>query len=492
MATTAHHHAVQFYDSDEFLVDVVARYLAEGFRNGRPAIVIATDEHRHSLRDALKQRGYDVEDLGRRGVSRFLDAREMVDSLLVDGSPDRMRFESTIGRLIRDVTEQTGQEPCAYGEMVNVLWSDEKPEAALALEEMWNGLAERVKFGLLCGYSMGAFGDASHSDGFRRVCAAHTHVQPTENYLDRDDSARLIEVSMLQQRAAALEAELKRREQLERQLRAILDDVADREAALVRADAEREDLFARERAARADAEHARAMAEQANRAKSQFLAVMSHELRTPLNAIGGYTELLDLGVHGPVTQEQHDALDRIQRSQRHLLGLINQVLNYTRLETGNLRYDVTDVSLEDVARTVEALVLPQLTAKRLQFNYSTCRPAPVARADLEKVQQILLNLLANAIRFTDEGGRVTLDCGVADAHVVVEVRDTGIGIPEEKLEAIFEPFVQVDTNYTRSRDGVGLGLAISQDLARAMGGDITVASTQGTGSTFTLTLPRVS
>jgi PAS domain S-box-containing protein len=260
--------------------------------------------------------------------------------------------------------------------------------------------------------------------------------------------------------------------------------------ALQRASAEREQLLERERTARAEAERAKAIAEQANRAKSEFLAVMSHELRTPLNAIGGYAELMELGIKGPVSAQQREVLERIQRSQRHLLGLINQVLNYARVETGNVRYELTDIALDELLRTSDALVLPQMQAKGLKYSYRACEPAVRVRADSEKLQQIMLNLLANAAKFTDRGGEIRVECGINDAGVLVHVTDTGIGIPTDKLQSIFDPFVQVDPNYTRTRDGVGLGLAISRDLARGMGGDLYAKSTLGEGSTFTLTLPR--
>jgi signal transduction histidine kinase len=218
---------------------------------------------------------------------------------------------------------------------------------------------------------------------------------------------------------------------------------------------------------------------------------MSHELRTPLNAIGGYAELMDMGIHGAVTGQQREALDRILRSQRHLLGLINQVLNYARLETGNLRYDVADVPLDEITRNVEVLTLPQIAAKGIQYFCRSGGPQAVVRADRDKAQQILLNLVGNATKFTDGGGRITLEYEAVGDMVHIRVRDTGIGIPPEKLDAIFEPFVQVDTNYTRTKDGIGLGLAISRDLARGMGGDLVVESAPAKGSTFTLALPRV-
>ena len=249
------------------------------------------------------------------------------------------------------------------------------------------------------------------------------------------------------------------------------------------ADAERERLLA-------DAQAARREAETANRAKGEFLATMSHELRTPLNAIGGYAELMELGIRGSVTPQQVEDLRRIQASQRHLLGLVNEVLNYARIETGTVRYDMADVPLAAVVASVEPLVAPQLAARGLAFATFCREPSPVALADREKLRQVLLNLLSNAIKFTEPGGRVEVTCGEEGDTVHISVRDTGVGIEPDELERVFEPFVQVNATLTRTHEGTGLGLAISRDLARGMGGDLTVRSALGVGSTFTLTLPR--
>jgi len=218
---------------------------------------------------------------------------------------------------------------------------------------------------------------------------------------------------------------------------------------------------------------------------------MSHELRTPLNAIGGYVDLLELGIRGPVTDAQREDLDRIRRNQRHLLGLINNVLNFAKIEAGHVEYHFAEVRLHDILDGMYSLVAPQVRARGLEYEYRQCPPSVIVRADVEKVQQVLINLLSNAIKFTEPGGHVRLECHWTDTMANVRVVDTGLGIPASKLEAIFEPFVQVDQAFTREGQGTGLGLSISRDLARAMGGDIEVESVFGEGAVFTLSLPRV-
>ena len=249
--------------------------------------------------------------------------------------------------------------------------------------------------------------------------------------------------------------------------------------------------------ARRSAEAAAARAAEASRAKSDFLATMSHELRTPLNAIAGYAQLLDMGLRGPVTAAQHEDLERILRSQLHLTTLINEVLSYARLESGAITYAVRPTLVADAAAEALALVEPQRMAKGIAFDLRVPElmgGSPIyVLADHDKLQQILINLLSNAVKFTPQGGRIVLELlpepdgrGMA----VVRVSDSGIGIPADKLQAVFEPFVQVGRSLNSPGEGTGLGLAISRDLARGMGGDLTAESEEGKGSVFTLTLPR--
>ncbi|MDB4917954.1 MAG: sensor protein [Gemmatimonadetes bacterium] len=234
----------------------------------------------------------------------------------------------------------------------------------------------------------------------------------------------------------------------------------------------------------------RKIAEEANMAKMQFLATMSHELRTPLNAIGGHVQLLELGILGPVNDKQMDALRRVRRAEGHLLGLINDVLNFAKIEAGRVTFDIKPISLTLLFEGVDGLIEPQMRARNLHYSRAgNCDDLKVL-ADLEKARQVVLNLLSNAVKFTEPGGRVMIACHEDDDVVYIRISDTGVGIASEVLDSMFEPFVQVRAEYSGSNEGTGLGLAISRDLARAMNGDITAQSEVGKGSIFEFTLPR--
>ncbi len=234
---------------------------------------------------------------------------------------------------------------------------------------------------------------------------------------------------------------------------------------------------------------ARAEADNANRAKSEFLAAMSHDLRTPLNAIGGYADLVKDGLYGPVTEAQITAMQRIRRAEDHLLALINDILSYAKIEAGRLTIEVTDVSVSELLAELRLLVAPQVAAKGLRYEFRLGPPEVHMRADRERATQIVLNLLTNAVKFTVDGV-ISVDFEATEDEVFIRVRDTGPGIAPDRMATIFDPFVQAGHFGEPRKEGVGLGLAISRELVRAMGGDLTAVSELGRGSTFTARLPR--
>jgi signal transduction histidine kinase len=273
-------------------------------------------------------------------------------------------------------------------------------------------------------------------------------------------------------------AQQRAQEQLEQQTQQLEDQAVELEQAM-------EQL----RETTTQEEEAREAAEVASRAKNDFLAVMSHELRTPLNAIVGYAELLHDGIAGPVNEIQREQLDRVQMSARHLVELVDDILSFSRIESGQdtIRHDPVEVT--QVTREAGALVEPVAAAKGLRFVVDAPNEPTTFTSDAGKVRQVLVNLLSNAIKFTDDG-EIVLASHVENGRVVFEVSDTGIGIAPEHQEQVFDTFWQVDQTATRKAGGAGLGLSVSRRLARALGGDLSVDSAIGKGSRFRFWLPR--
>lgn len=260
-------------------------------------------------------------------------------------------------------------------------------------------------------------------------------------------------------------------------------------------DKERVDLLAMEQLARANAERARSEAEtarseaeRANNSKTDFLAVMSHELRTPLTAIMGYEELLSDGITGPVTELQRQQLGRINASARHLLGLIDEILTFARVDIGRERVRWESMSINHTLGDAAALVEPMAAAKSIRFFVHLLEEDQAIQTDGTKLRQMLVNLLSNGIKFTDHG-EVRVECNVGNSILEVRISDTGCGIAAENIEDIFEPFWQAEQTATRKTGGTGLGLSVTRKLARLLGGDVTVASRVDVGTTFVLTLP---
>jgi PAS domain S-box-containing protein len=234
---------------------------------------------------------------------------------------------------------------------------------------------------------------------------------------------------------------------------------------------------------------ARKDAEAANRIKTELFARLSHEFRTPLHAVSGYLEILQQNIHGGLTREQRRDVDRIHQAQEHLMALVNMILDFAKLEAGPIELSMAEIPIEETLLGAEALVFPQFDKKNITYTHHAGDPSHTVFADREKVQQIMVNLLANAMKFTAAGGSVELDWRIEEDSLLVRVRDTGPGVPPDKIEQIFEPFVQLRSPGSLPTGGTGLGLPISRDLARAMGGDVRAKSTFGVGSVFTVTLP---
>jgi signal transduction histidine kinase len=260
-------------------------------------------------------------------------------------------------------------------------------------------------------------------------------------------------------------------------------------------DKERVDLLLLEQQARAhaekarsEAESARAEAERANNSKTDFLAVMSHELRTPLTAIMGYEELLSDGITGPVTEMQRQQLGRINVSARHLLGLIDEILTFARVDVGRERVRYESMSVNHTLTDAAALVQPMADDKTIRFIVEILDEDQAIQTDGTKLRQMLVNLLSNGIKFTDKG-EVRLGCAVNGGILEIRIADTGVGIAAENIEDVFEPFWQAEQTATRKTGGTGLGLSVTRKLARLLGGDVTFTSRFGAGTTFLLTLP---
>lgn len=268
--------------------------------------------------------------------------------------------------------------------------------------------------------------------------------------------------------------------------------------ALRESDKERVDLLAMEKKAReiaekarAEAEAARAEAERANTSKTDFLAVMSHELRTPLTAIMGYEELLSDGITGPVTELQRQQLGRINASARHLLGLIDEILTFARVDVGRERVRWESMSINQTLTVAAGLVEPLAAAKKLKYIVELLDEDQVIQTDQTKFRQMLVNLLENAVKFTEKG-EVRLSCAVRAAMLELRIADTGVGIDAGNIEHVFDPFWQEEQSATRKAGGTGLGLSVTRKLARLLGGEVTVASRLGSGTTFLLKLPLLA
>lgn len=232
---------------------------------------------------------------------------------------------------------------------------------------------------------------------------------------------------------------------------------------------------------------AKRKAEAASAAKAKFLSMMSHDLRTPLQAISGYASVLAEGIHGPLLDAQREDVEQVRNATRELTRLMDDILTFAQMESGRVPMRLRALPVEEALERAESLVRPRIAESGLTYEREPHEPGLAMLVDPDRLQQVLLNLLTNAVKFTPAGGRIATACDRRDERTRIYVRDTGPGIPPDQLEAIFEPFTQVESSH--SNQGVGLGLAISRDLARAMRGELTVESVVGKGSVFTIEMP---
>jgi signal transduction histidine kinase/ActR/RegA family two-component response regulator len=453
-ASTAGGHIVQFYDGEEFLAEAVTRFLGAGLIAGDRLVVIATPAHRKAFSDGLQAKGFDVERACAGGRLALLDARETLATFMSGNMPDWERFKAQMGPVVSGCGAAGAAQVRAYGEMVDLLWRDGNPQAAIRLEEYWNDLGLLHPFSLLCAYVMGNFYKEAHAAEFQKVCAAHSHVVPAEGYSAHDDEdKRLREISLLQQRARALETELQYRLELEEALR-----------------------------------NARRESEAANQAKDEFLAMLGHELRNPLSPILTALELLKLRGDGRISRE-HQIIDR---QTKHLIRLVDDLLDVSRITRGKVELRKQPVDLRDVLAKATEIASPLLEQRRHHFEVTAPPRGMKLLADEARLSQVVANLITNAAKYTDPGGHISVAARREGSQLIIEVSDNGMGIGPELLPRVFDLFVQGRQSADRAIGGLGIGLALVRNLVDLHGGEVEAFSAgPGMGSTFTVRLPAL-
>lgn len=438
------------------MIATVAHFLAAGLRAGEPVLVYATAPHRDAFAAQLAAQGIDVARARDDGQLAMYDAGDTLAKFMTGDRPVRERFVEVIGDEVASC--QRGREHGrvrVFGEMVDLLWRDDKRAAAIELETFWNELASDHAFTLLCAYVMGNFYGASLAGEFHDVCASHTHVIPTESYSSLDADGRSRHVSSLQQRARALEAEVAHRKELEASLR---------------------DALAREKAAREEAERHVRFSE-------MFAGMLGHDLRNPLGTIvmgATYLARLNLG------DKPSRTANRIVAAAERMARMIDQLLDLTRIRAGGgLELARTRVDLAEICDRIR---------DELEASNPQCAIAFDARGntsgvwDYDRLLQVFSNLVGNAITHGSATCRVTIHAdGAEPSQVIAQVHNDG-AIPPEVMPTLFEPFR--GSTRRHKTNGLGLGLFITKQIVEAHGGTISVVSNDVQGTTVKLQLPR--
>lgn len=440
-------HFVQFYDHAPFLLDAASRYIGDALTAGAAGVVIATPEHREGLAEALAARGLDLAAAAEQGRYVVLDAAEALAAILVDGQPDAERFAAVVGdavaRAAASVRDGAGVH--VFGEMVALLCADGQPNAAIRVEELWNALADTTRFSLFCAYPMSVFHQLAHDAAFEKICTQHAHVIPTESYTTLEPDARLRAVSQLQQKAQALET-------VQLELTQRLQQLAE-----------------------------------GDRRKDELLAMLAHELRNPLSAVRNavVTARLD-------ASRRDRALDIARRQTDQLARLIDDLLDLARITQGRMALRKERLSVTDaIDRAVDA-TRALLEAREHTLGIALPADPVYLEADPGRLEQALANLLSNAAKYTERGGRIEMVAEREGESVVLRVRDSGIGIPADMLPHVFDLFTQGHRALDRAQGGLGIGLTVVRRIVELHGGKVEARSGgPGQGAEFVLRLPAL-
>lgn len=458
---TDHAHFVQFYEADAYLLDHVGEYLGDALRAGDAGIIIATKLHRDGVEQRLQQAGIDVEAARASGQYIAHDAFETLMRFMVDGMPDPARFNAVAGEII-STAAASHTKVRAFGGMVALLVADGKYAATLELERLWNELQRQLPFSLFCAYPMDHDGGEELVELFTAINATHTHVVPAESYnaLPTADD-RLRAIAGLQQKERWLEAEIAQRQQVEERLWVAL---------------------AAERAARQEAEVA-------VRQRDEFLSIAAHELKTPLTSLSGQAQLTlrQLRRAGPIDPDRiMRSLEVIAGQSNRLTMLLNQLLDVSRIEAGKLALMKAPTDLTALVAGIVSVIQPSTNRHQIRL----VAPAELqASVDPLRFEQVVTNLLDNAIKYSPAGGEIEVTLSQPDPDTAeLSVRDYGLGIPPAQLTRIFERFYQAHSDGHSS--GLGLGLFVTRQIVELHGGQITAEHPTGDGVRFIVRVPR--
>lgn len=446
-------HLIQFYDNDKFLVEKIWSFIAPGFMKGEAAVIIATAVHRAGIEEkwySNSASGLNVQ----RDQFIVLDAEATLRKIMIDDQVDPLLFRTHIADVVRRASVNWKRPVRAYGEMVALLCAAGNPQAAIVLERLWSGLIAEFPLSVLCGYPMNAFRSEDDGSAFTRICDEHTHVCPMESFSeDVSDADVHRRIALLQQQANALESEIARRKEIERRLQ-----LRERELSEI------------------------------SRRKDEFLATLGHELRNPLAPMMNALELMRMYENDP--PQLFRLREIISRQTRLMSRLVDDLLDVSRIMRGKIELRMESVSLDQVIERAIEIVHPLIEEKKHHLHLNLPAVPPLLWADPTRLAQALANLLHNAAKYTDVGGRIAIDICDEGNHLTLIVSDTGIGIGEELLEKIFDIFVQDADALAKSRGGLGLGLTLVRNLISLHGGSVEARSEGiGKGSQFVLTLP---